>query len=57
MLLESITAVSQLFVNILTYDHFYAYDGPTTFMYLCKKKLKINFFLIKNLQFEGTQTV
>ena len=44
MLLESITAVSQLFVNILTYDHLYAYDGPTTFMYLCKKKLKINFF-------------
>ena len=31
MLLESITAVSQLFVNILTYDHLFAYDGLTTF--------------------------
>ena len=40
MLLESITAISQLFVNICTYDHLYAYDGPTTFMHLCKKKKK-----------------
>ena len=31
------------------YDHIYAYDGPTTFMHLCKKK--------KKMQFEGTQTV
>ena len=41
MLLESITAISQLFVNICTYDHLYAYDGPTTFMHLCKKKKKV----------------
>ena len=51
MLLESITLVFQLFVNIWTYDHLYAYDGPTTFMYLYLKKRK------KNLQCEGTQTV
>ena len=57
MLSESMTIVFQLFVNIWTSDHLYAYDGPTTFMYLCEKKLKINFYLIKNLQFEGTQTI
>ena len=47
MLLESITVVSQVLVNILTYEHLYTYDGPTTFMHLCKKKL----------QFKGTQIV
>ena len=40
MLSESMSAVSKLFVNIWTYDHPYAYDGPTTFMHLCKKKKK-----------------
>ena len=40
MLLKSITVISQLFVNIWTYENFYAYDGPTTFMHLCLKKKK-----------------
>ena len=38
MLSEYISLVSQLFVNIWTYDHPYTCDGPTTFMHLCKKK-------------------
>ena len=41
MLSESMTVVSQLFVNIWTYDHLYAYDGPTTFMNFSKRKKKI----------------
>ena len=40
MLSESMTVVSQLFVNIWTYDHLYAYDGPTTFMNFSKRKKK-----------------
>ena len=52
MLLESITIISQLFVNIYTYDHLYAYDGPTAFMHLCKKKKTRN--LKEYKQFDPT---
>ena len=39
MISESMKVVFQFFVNILTYDHLYDYDGPTISMHLC---LKIN---------------
>ena len=38
MISESMKAVFQFFVNILTYDHLYDYDEPTIFMLLCMRK-------------------
>jgi len=39
MLSESMNTKSQLLVNIWTYGHFYAYDGPTIFVHLCIKNI------------------
>jgi len=38
MISESMKAVFQFFVNILTYDLLYDYDEPTIFILLCMRK-------------------